>query len=279
MKKRLILFGAAALSLNTVYSLDEDKYEIIAFSDNDKRRYNTLWMGKPIIAPKEINNYEYDYIIIANRYGKEIRKQLIEELCIKDNKIIDFYEKLDKYFELRVAMLRQCADEIKSRNIKGNVAELGVYRGEFAQYINKYFPDKKLYLFDTFEGFEDKDITQDEKERFGITASEFSDTNIELVLDKMKYKENCEIKQGYFPDSAKGVEDKFCFVSLDMDLYQPMLNGLIYFWERLEKGGYLFIHDFTSEKWHGTRKAVLEFCKMKGIGYVPVFDLGCIITK
>lgn len=279
MKKKLILFGAAALSLKTVYSLDEDRYEIIVFSDNDKRRQNTLWMGKPIIAPKEINSYEYDYIIIANRYGKEIRKQLKEEYHIDDNKIIDFYEKLDKYLELRVAMLRQCADEIKSRDIEGNVAELGVYKGEFAQYINKYFPDKKLYLFDTFEGFEDKDITQDEKERFGITASEFSDTNIELVLDKMKYKENCKIKQGYFPDSAKGVEDKFCFVSLDMDLYQPMLNGLMYFWERLEKGGYLFIHDFTSEKWHGTRKAVLEFCEMKGVGYVPVFDLGCIITK
>jgi len=50
------------LSLNTVYSLDEDEYEIIAFSDNDKRRYNTLWMGKPIISPKDISNYEYDYI-------------------------------------------------------------------------------------------------------------------------------------------------------------------------------------------------------------------------
>ena len=279
MKKKIILFGAAALSLKTIYSLDEDKYEIIAFSDNDKRRYNTLWMGKTVISPKDISNYEYDYIIISNRYGKEIRKQLVEELCIDDNKIIDFYKKLDKYLEFRVAMLRQCADEITSRGIKGNVAELGVYRGEFSQYINKYFPNKKLYLFDTFEGFEDKDITQYEKEKLGINDSEFSDTNIQLVLDKMKYKENCIVKQGYFPYSAIGVEDEFCFVSLDVDLYQPMLNGLVYFWERLKKGGYIFIHDYTSEKWHGTKKAVLEFCEMKDIGYVPVFDLGCIITK
>lgn len=38
------------------------------------------------------------------------------------------------------------------------MAELGVYKGKFAVEINKLFPYKKLYLFDTFEGFFSQDI-------------------------------------------------------------------------------------------------------------------------
>lgn len=41
----------------------------------------------------------------------------------------------------------------------------------------------------------------------------------------------------------KGIEDSFCFVSLDMDLYKPTYEGLHYFYPRLNHGGYIFIHD------------------------------------
>ena len=34
----------------------------------------------------------------------------------------------------------------------------GVFRGEFASKINKCFPNSKLYLFDTFEGFDERDV-------------------------------------------------------------------------------------------------------------------------
>src|SRR6188508_837716 len=52
---------------------------------------------------------------------------------------------------VRYTTLELCCNEIKSNGVKGNVAELGVYKGEFAKRINQLFPDKKLYLFDTFE--------------------------------------------------------------------------------------------------------------------------------
>jgi O-methyltransferase len=74
------------------------------------------------------------------------------------------------------------------KNIGGNVAELGVYRGDFAQYINIAFPDRKLYLFDTFEGFDEKDITLEEKQNYSCARSDFSKTSIERVLNRMKYK-------------------------------------------------------------------------------------------
>src|SRR6266540_1215034 len=68
----------------------------------------------------------------------------------------------NNYFDyIRLSTLELISFEIKKRNLKGNVAELGVYKGKFAKHINKFFPERKLYLFDTFEGFDNRDITSE----------------------------------------------------------------------------------------------------------------------
>lgn len=182
---------------------------------------------------------------------------------------------------VRYATLELCANEIKQNQVAGNLAELGVYKGDFAKRVNQLFPDKKLYLFDTFEGFDKKDISTEKQRNFSSGTQDFSDTSVDLVLNKMMYRENCIIKKGFFPDSAKEVVDKFCFVSLDADLYEPILAGLKFFYPLLEPGGYIFVHDFNNEFYKGAKKAVLEFCKANGIGYLPVPDCcgTAIITK
>ena len=182
---------------------------------------------------------------------------------------------------VRYTTLELCANEINLNNIEGNVAELGVYKGEFAKRLNQLFPDKKLYLFDTFEGFNAKDINIEKQKSFSSGEQDFSDTSVDLVLSKMKYPNNCIIKQGYFPESAVGVDDKFCFVSIDADLYEPILSGLQFFYPKLESKGYIFVHDFNNDLYKGAKKAVIEFCNANNIGYLPIPD-SCgtaIITK
>jgi len=61
---------------------------------------------------------------------------------------------------IRLATLELISNQISKKNLSGNVAEVGVYKGKFAKYINQYFPSKKIYLFDTFEGFDEKDKKQ-----------------------------------------------------------------------------------------------------------------------
>lgn len=178
-------------------------------------------------------------------------------------------------------MLRNCLKLLKERNIQGNVAELGVYKGEFAKLLNRYLPDRKLYLFDTFEGFDlNKDQTNAPQNADEYKAW-FKDTSEEVVLKKMKYPENCIIKKGYFPETAEDVDDKFCFVSLDADIYMPTLNGLKYFYPRLNKGGYIFVHDFDNQDWSVCRQAVMDFCKEYDVSFVPILDRcgTAIITK
>ncbi len=193
-----------------------------------------------------------------------------------------FKQELDYNLDfVRYTTLELCANEIKTHNIKGNIAELGVYKGEFAKRLNQLFPDKKLYLFDTFEGFNSKDISTEKQKSFSSGEQDFSDTSVELVLNKMKYRDNCIVKKGYFPESAIGVDDKFCFVSIDADLYEPILSGLQFFYPKLESKGYIFVHDFNNDLYKGARKAVLDFCNTKNINYLPIPDAcgTAIITK
>jgi O-methyltransferase len=173
---------------------------------------------------------------------------------------------------VRYKTLELCSHEIYTNNVKGNVAELGVYKGDFAARINLVFQDRKLYLFDTFQGFDARDTGEEKVNEFSSGDQDFSDTNIELVLKKMKFPENCIVKKGYFPESAVDVNDIFVFVSLDADLYKPILAGLEFFYPRLEKGGYIFVHDFSNRDYKGAREAVVKFCKENQIGYTPIPD-------
>lgn len=63
----------------------------------------------------------------------------------------------------RFGTMRLLFDEIISNNVQGSLAELGVYQGELAKYINKTFPDRELHLFDTFEGFCESDVEIEKK--------------------------------------------------------------------------------------------------------------------
>jgi len=185
------------------------------------------------------------------------------------------------YDYIRFATLELCYNEIVANNVAGNIAEVGVYKGDFAKRMNLLFSDRKLYLFDTFEGFSEEDVKVEQAKKYSSGTQDFSDTSVEGVLAKMPHKSNCIVKKGFFPSTAADVDDFFAFVSLDADLYQPILSGLNFFYPRLQKNGYIFIHDFNNSQYKGARDAVTSFCTENNIGYLPIPDGGgtVIITK
>jgi O-methyltransferase len=270
-KEKVVIFGAGDGGLRVHYLLS-DEFEVIAFADNDVSKQGSKFLSKSVVAPNEICKLEFDYVIIANIHGESVYKQLTEELSIEKEKIIDYYMSLK--FDTRLALLRQIADEINECGVKGSVAELGVFKGEFSKYINRIFPDRQLYLFDTFSGFDQKDIDNENKGDFSNSvAGEFCNSDVELVLEKMAFKDNCIVKKGYFPETASDVNETFAFVSLDVDLYQPILEGLKFFYPKMSDGGYIIIHDYNSTRFHGVKQAVREYCREHGVKYTPISDL------
>ena len=186
---------------------------------------------------------------------------------------------------VRMKSFSLAVKEIYKRKLDGAVAEVGVFRGEFAQYMNQAFPDRKLYLFDTFDGFDAEEALKELRSENCTQAfiEAYKQTNVEIVLKRMKYLENVVIKQGYFRCESLGdLEDRFAFVSIDVDFEESVYDCLKYFYPRLQAGGYIFVHDYNSSL-RGVECAVdryendmdMNLCKM------PLCDANgtLVITK
>jgi hypothetical protein len=225
------------------------------------------------------------------KYSRELleKKRVIVSL---NSNVASVYKKLQlgSVIDLRYLVLAQLAQQLNEEDgIAGSIAELGVYKGVFAARMRVLFPGRKFYLFDTFEGFDQEQIHYDsEKNWLGRPASTvssmFRDTSVDSVLkiiEKFGDKDLCIVKKGYFPDSAQDVREKFAFVSIDVDLYQPTLDGLKFFYEHLVPGGYIMVHDCGGSKWMGAGVAVNQFCDEHGIGYALLPDncVSALITK
>ena len=228
--------------------------------------------GIEIVIPEAIKSIEFDEVIVGVlTYRQEVYDKLLS-FGINPSKINTRYVDIPTY--ARIEFLKSIAKTIREENVTGSVAELGVFRGEFAKEINKVFSDRKLYLFDTFEGFDERD-TQKELQRNYTDKDKqgyFSNTSEEYVLSLMENPENCVIRKVFFPETTEGVDETFCFVNLDADLYSPTVAGLQWFYPRMGQGGVILIHDFFSKAFHGVKDAVKEFCKENAITYIPVGD-------
>lgn len=210
------------------------------------------------------------------KFLKRANKILINSFGVCITKINNSYNYEDvlcsDFNMIRNSTLMVLVEEMKETNRGGAIAEVGVYKGSFAKKMNFLFPDKKIYLFDTFEGFNDKDIIYDNKVGFSDGKENFSDTNIDNVIKNMPNAEMCVVKKGYFPDSAANIEDVFCLVSLDADLWKPTYEGLIYFYPRMVQGGVIMIHDYLNRDYKGVKSAVRKYCVENCISYSIIAD-------
>jgi hypothetical protein len=153
--------------------------------------------------------------------------------------------------------------QVLGDGIPGDFAEVGVWKGNTAAVLARLAVDRQVYLFDTFAGFNIRDIQ-------GIDANKdvtFDDTSLELVKEVVgRERTNCHYVPGWFPASASDEhrQRQYAVVSLDCDLYQPMKAGLEFFYPRMARGGIMFLHDYSSLYWDGAKLAVDEFCAETG---------------
>lgn len=198
--------------------------------------------------------------------GREKEYFQIEQEFCETNSIINCLDQTRVYF------LWQNVENILSET-KGDVAEIGVYQGATARILKKICQKycRRLYLFDTFEGFNISDITGIDNGK-GIEG--FKDTSLEFVERVLGKDENICIRKGYFPETINEEVSlaSYAFVHIDCDLYKPLEESLNFFWPRLENGGMIAIHDYSSGFWEGATKAVDEFCKNNKVVKVLIPD-------
>lgn len=269
--RRGVVFGAGGTGRH-VYEMSKDSVDILFFVDSDETKWGGKYVdNKDIKSPEELRKIDIDVVLLGTLMGLDEVPEQLRDMGIPVEKLDRTYVQIS--VKSRILFLSKFAERAYKEGIQGAVAEAGVYRGEFAKQINKFFSDRKCYLFDTFEGFTESDI---EKEQEGSLtfANHLKNVNVEETLAKMPFREQIDVKIGRFPETAEGIKDKFAFVNLDMDLYEPTIGGLRIFYPLMADGGVILVHDYFSKVYPGIEKAIDDYERELGfrLHKMPIGD-------
>ena len=177
----------------------------------------------------------------------------------------------------RITELFNSLEYIRINKIPGDIVECGVWKGGNIKGIIDYLhyhdiQDKKVWLYDTFEGMtapEDIDVDLNDLKAsillnevkqplydiHCICSYEEATTNI---LGTGYPKNNLKFIKGDVSNTLPKVElEKIAILHLDTDWYASTKIELEYLYPKLVKGGVLIIDDYGH--WKGCRQAVDEF--------------------
>ena len=187
------------------------------------------------------------------------------------NKIMNFHNKqVDSSIindEQIKKLVEYLLDTIEN-DIDGDVVELGCYVGESSKYLMKTLvetnSDKKLYVYDSFEGLPDLskwEINSGWKPRTLVTSedvltSNFIENNLPTPI----------ITKGWFCDIPEDrLPEKISFAFLDGDFYDSIYDSLVKVYDRVVDGGYIFFHDYKRNDLPGVEAAIKDFFELRGI--------------
>ncbi len=208
--------------------------------------------------------------LIEQKWSYKISKPHKWDAAVKAGNVSKTLRKLERTYrdKVRFYTIWLQIERLKEQRVQGAFAELGVYKGETAQFIHEMDPTRDLHLFDTFDGFKKDDLQHEQSTDIKFSEDNFSDTSLEEVKAIVGASDKLHFHKGFFPDTTKSLKDHtYAFVHLDADLYAPTLSALNYFYPKLAAGGVILIHDYN-HTWAGLRKAVDEFSAV--IPEVPV---------
>lgn len=149
-------------------------------------------------------------------------------------------------------------DAVKSLPRIGDYAEAGVWKGCMAEKIAARMNFSSwLWLFDTFEGHEEPgehDLPQyHPKGRYADTSADEVEKRIRAI------KPELFVVKGRIQDTlAQSRPNLFCFVNIDLDLYEPTKFAALGFKSRMVPGGIIRFDDYNHPETPGATKAIDE---------------------
>jgi len=184
----------------------------------------------------------------------------------KTNSIVDIDRQL---------MLYQLAKLTK--NIIGDVAEVGVYKGGTAKLLAETFlEDKKiLHLYDTFNGMPP---TEDFDLHFEGNFNDVTFEEVQKYLWEYNYKTKFYV--GIFPETFNLQSQLlYCFVHVDCDIYTSVRSCCEIFYPRMSKGGIILFDDYGLLSCPGAKIAVDEYCRRYKVAMVYLPTGQCFFQR
>ena len=165
------------------------------------------------------------------------------------------------------------------KEVVADFAEAGCWKGHSSYFLSKLINDYnlkknkniKLFIFDSFEGLseineKDKNVKKLDKNLIKKIKTQFVSNDQFVKNEVLKDFKFVEIFKGWIPEKFIKVKDKkFSFVHIDVDLYEPTLQSLEFFFPRLIEGGIIVCDDYNSFGFDGAKKAWDEFFNKKKV--------------
>ena len=192
----------------------------------------------------------------------------------------------------RLSALYSAVTHVLEKHIPGDFVECGVWKGGCAALMLNFIAsdERKLWLFDTFEGMPAPTI-EDFEVSSGIMAQQkynrlrnesgFSDwcfsplNDVKSTLEKIdnEFESKVMFVKGKVEDTLKlanFLPEKVSILRLDTDWYSSTKIELETLFPCLVKGGVLIVDDFSD--WNGSRQACLEY-------FGPTFGLNEVFSQ
>ena len=162
-------------------------------------------------------------------------------------------------------------------SLDGEVAECGCFMGLssylMCDYLRRRKPNyrgSRYHIFDSFEGLSAPTLEDDVPEEFerakeieAMCAQGAFAASLDRVRRNLADFPDITFHPGWIPLTFHALpERQYRFVHVDVDLYDPTLESLEYFYPRLAAGGVLVSDDYG---WPGARMAIDEFCAERSV--------------
>lgn len=207
---------------------------------------------------KEIDRYNAAEALSMAVYPK-YKFSEFARIFLEDELFIQYYERfmdVNNWHSLdRKYTLKQLLN--LTLHLEADVAECGAYKGASAYLMCQAHLEtgRTVHLFDSFEGLSNPGSKDGDYWFEGALSVPES-----ALHEALSGFSNYSTYKGWIPERFHEVENRgFGFVHIDVDLYQPTLASLTFFYQRLLPGGVILMDDYGFKSCPGAKQAADEF--------------------
>jgi len=159
----------------------------------------------------------------------------------------------------------------QAARLPGDFVECGVDTGMFSLAICDWLDfnkiDKDFWLFDTFRGIPDEQMTTAERNGIGGWHNRESyEECFEQAKANFSPWPRCRLVRGMVPETlaAFPADRKVAYLSIDMNIVAPEMAAIAFFWDRMVPGGMILLDDYGWATHRAQREAFDAFAETHG---------------
>jgi O-methyltransferase len=188
-----------------------------------------------------------------------------------------------KGFEMQWRTYIVCSLADYAKNLPGDFVECGVNTGAYSRAIIDFIDfqrtGKTFYLLDTYDGLVPEQITLSER-KAGVGDYLNTYKNVYEEVKKTFSQFSTKIIKGIVPNTLTECDcAQIAYLSIDMNVVEPEIAALNYFWDKVVSGGVIVLDDYGFPAHINQKHAFDTFAKQKNVSLIYIPTGQAIIIK